>query len=114
MAEESKNQTKVLNDLRSFGKYCECFKIIKTSDNGEPDIFFTMALTGPVLVEMKRLAGGPEKLQSIKIQKLRECGAKVFVCHSWEEWVEIKRILRITRPNVETAHNARALLSQKI
>ena len=106
MAEESNLQTKVLKDLRSFGKYCECFKIIKTSDNGEPDIFFTTALTGSILLEMKKLKGNPEELQKVKIKKINECGTRAFVCHSWEEWISIKLgILLMTFPNVRDTHN---------
>jgi hypothetical protein len=104
MAQESQLQSKILNELRSFGKYCECFKIIKASDNGEPDIFFTTRLTGGVLLELKRLSGSPEKLQKIKIAKLNDCGTKTFVCHSWDEWCRIKTELDLNKPAIEDAH----------
>ena len=54
MQEEKKLQTKILNDLRSLGKYCVAIKIIKTSDNGVPDIFFSTALTGGIYIETKK------------------------------------------------------------
>jgi len=110
MSEESNLQSKILNDLRSFGKYCECFKIIKASDNGEPDIFFTTILTGGVLLELKRLTGSAEKLQIFKINKLNKCGTKTFVCHSWQEWVSIKKILNLEKFTVELVHKHKSSL----
>ena len=106
MARNEKNiQTKILTDLRYLGRYCECFKIIKASDSGEPDIFFTTALTGAILIEAKRLTGNPRRLQIVKIEKLNKCGTRTFVCRSWEEWVEIKKQLDFTKENVIRAHN---------
>jgi len=102
---ESDLQTKILNDLRSFGKYCECFKIKSASDNGEPDIFFTTKLTNAVLVEVKRLNGKARDLQLVKINKLNTCGTKTFLCHSWSEWVLIKKHLRINMENLSEYHN---------
>ena len=93
MPEEGNHQYKILTDLRSFGKYCEAFKIIKASDNGEPDIFFTFALTGAVLIEAKRRDGSARKLQKNKIKKLNLCGTQTFLCHCWEEWFDIKKTL---------------------
>ena len=91
MAEESKLQTKILNDLRSLGKYCEVFKIIKTSDNGIPDIYFTTALTEGFFIEVKEPGGKPRKLQEVKIRRLKACGSNVIVCDTWEGWYDIKR-----------------------
>ena len=90
MYKESKLQSDILADLRSYGKYCECFKIEKASDNGVPDIFFTTKFTGPVFIETKSLKGYAKKLQQFKIKKLQECGAKAFICKSWMEWITIK------------------------
>jgi len=87
----------MLKDLRSYGKNCECFKIIKTSDNGEPDIFFTMAITGAVLIEVKRKHGKAAKLQENKIEKLNRCGTRTFLCNTWERWMEIKKELGIPK-----------------
>lgn len=101
---EKKVQNVVLSDLRSFQKYCEVFKLIKTSDNGEPDIFFTTCLTGAVFVETKRLNGAARKLQIVKIEKLNRCGVRAFVCHSIEEWLTIKQELGITTANVTRSH----------
>ena len=114
MAEEKKNQTKILKDLRSYGKYCESFKIIKTSDNGEPDIFFSFALTGAILIEAKRLTGAPRKLQEKKIKKLNICGTRTFVCHSWEEWYSIKKSLGLLdMEKIKEAHERnKKLLSE--
>ena len=93
-------QDLVLSDLRSMGKYCECFKIIKTSDDGEPDIFFTTKKTGAILVEMKRPKGPKaKKLQKLKIKKLNDCGTPTFVCHSWEEWIAIKKLIGLNTRN---------------
>ena len=91
MPKESEIQSKILTDLRSRAKNCECFKIMKASDNGEPDIFFTTKETGGVLIETKRPSGSLRKLQENKLEKLNKCGTPTFVCHSWEEWVEVKK-----------------------
>ncbi len=90
MAEEEKLQSKILKDLRSWGKKCVCFKIMKTSDNGIPDIYFTTATTGGVFIEAKKYKGAARKLQDLKIKRIIECGTKAFVCDSWECWVNIK------------------------
>ena len=87
---DSKLQSDILCDLRSFGKYCECFKVEKTSDNGTPDIFFTTKLTGPIFIETKRSGEKARKLQEVRIKRLRECGMKTFVCSEWEGWIQIK------------------------
>jgi len=93
---ESSLQSKILNDLRSFGKYCECFKIMKTSDNGEPDVFFTTKITGAVLIEIKRPDGSTQKIQSAKIKKLNECGTQAYICYSWENWASLKNDLGLS------------------
>ena len=104
MAKNEKNiQTKILNDLRSFGRYCECFKIIKASDSGEPDIFFTTALTGAILIETKRPAGIIQKIQKVKIAKLNKCGTPTYICNSLERWLEIKAELKLTMHNIKKA-----------
>lgn len=72
------------------GKNCICFKIIKTSDNGIPDIFFSTEKTGGVFIETKKLSGKARKLQHNKVEKLNKCGSKAFFCYSWSQWVEIK------------------------
>jgi hypothetical protein len=100
MRNEAKIQSDILNDLRSFGKFCECFKIEKSSDNGVPDIFFTTKHTGSVFVETKRETGKAEKLQSYRIEKLRQCGAKAFVCNNWVTWISIKRLIGLDKNNV--------------
>jgi len=102
---EKKVQDVVLGDLRSLGKYCEVFKIMKASDAGEPDIFFTTCLTGAIFIETKRLTGAVRKLQKAKIEKLNRCGSRTFVCHSIKEWVDIKRQLSLSLENVKSAHN---------
>jgi hypothetical protein len=97
MRNESKLQSDILSDLRSYGKHCECFKIEKASDNGVPDIFFSTTITGPVFIETKRLKGKAQKLQTVKIDRLRECGVKAFFCYSWNQWVNIKSIIGLFR-----------------
>ena len=97
MRNEAKLQSDILSDLRSFGKYCECFKIEKSSDNGVPDIFFTTKFTGTVFIETKRLLGQAKKLQLLKINRLVKCGTRAFVCNSWEEWIGIKDIIGLSK-----------------
>jgi hypothetical protein len=100
MRNEAKLQSDILSDLRSFGKYCECFKIEKSSDNGIPDIFFSTVFTRAVFVETKRLKGDAKKLQQIKLQRLRNCGVKSFLCNSWEEWINIKQLIGLNIKNM--------------
>lgn len=92
---ESFLQEKILQDLRSLGQHCECFKIEKTSDNGIPDIFFTTKITGPVLIETKKSNGILSALQVLKIDKLRKCGTKAFPCYTWAQWVELKSLMML-------------------
>jgi hypothetical protein len=87
---EKKIQDIILKDLRSYGKYCECFKIIKSSDSGELDIFFTTKITGAVFIEVKKPGEVPSKLQEYKIKKLNDCGSKAFSCDSIDSWNNIK------------------------
>jgi len=93
-------QSLILTDLRSMGKYCICFKIIKTSDNGIGDIFFSTKKTGGVFVETKRPKGIAEKLQKNKAEKLNNCGSKAFFCYSWNEWIELKNKLGLNTRNL--------------
>lgn len=106
MAEEKRLQTKILNDLWSFGKYCEAFKIMRTSVNGEPDIFFTTALTGGVLIEAKAKGESPRKNQKAKIKKLNDCGTPTFVCNTWGDWIDVKCRLNMTLATLRAAHTA--------
>ena len=102
---EYKLQTDILCDLRSFGKYCECFKIKKASDNGVPDIFFSTKFTGSVFVETKRNGEKARKLQEVRIKRLNECGAKAFVCSNWSEWFRVKQLVGLNKENVILSHN---------
>jgi hypothetical protein len=95
MAEEHKLQTKILKDLRSY-KQMMCFKIMKCSDNGIPDIFFTNKITGPCLLEVKRSGEKPSSLQFSILSKLNICGVTALWCSSWEEWVKIKKIINLS------------------
>jgi len=105
MAKEKLVQTKILHDLRSLGKYCEAFKIEKASDNGIPDIFFSTALTGGIFIETKDKTGEARKLQIFKISKLTSCGSRSFVCHSWDEWFNVKTVLGLhVKENIVKAH----------
>jgi len=93
MQEEKGLQTKILKDLRSLGKYCVAFKIMKTSDNKIPDIFFSTALTGGIFIETKKPKGPIAKGQTTMIHKLSVCGCQSFPCYNWEEWWDIKKSL---------------------
>jgi len=111
MAQEKSLQTLILDDLRSLRKYCEVFKIIKTSDNGEPDIFFTTALTKGVFVETKAPKKDPRKLQWVKIKKLNTCGTKAYACRTWEEWYKLKECLGLLdMGNIIKAHEQQQML----
>jgi hypothetical protein len=107
MQKESALQSKILNDLRSLGKYCTVFKIIKSSDDGVPDIFFTTAHTGGILVETKRTTGVTTKLQALMGIKLNMCGTKSFICYSWEEWMEAKQLLGLCHKTAKDAYDYR-------
>jgi hypothetical protein len=105
MRNEVKLQSDILCDLRSFGKYCECFKIEKTSDNGTPDIFFATKITNAVFIETKRIGEKARKLQLIRIRRLNECGVLAFVCSSWDDWIDIKKFICLNKENVILANN---------
>jgi len=94
---ESRIQSLILKDLRSLGKYCECFKVESPSDNGVPDIFFTTKETGAVFVEVKRPSGVLSKFQKEKLEKLNSCGTKAFACYSWEGWALLKSSLGLSK-----------------
>lgn len=96
MARESILQTKILNDLRSRGKFCVAFKVMKCSEDGVPDVFFSMEACGPVFIETKdEFDGVLSKKQEDMIKDLNDCGCKAFVCWSWTQWVQIKKGLGI-------------------
>lgn len=90
MAEEKILQTKILNDLRSRPGYV-AFKIMKCSDDGCPDLFFTSTKTGAFFIEVKAPGMKPRANQLVFISKLNACGAKAFHIDSWEAWVSLKQ-----------------------
>ena len=100
MSKEKNIQDHILKDLRSYGRYCECFKIIKSSDSGEMDIFFTTKITGAVFLEVKKPGERPSKLQEYKIQKMNDCGTKAFYCDSIESWENIKSLIGLFKHNI--------------
>jgi len=100
MAGEGRFQSKVLDDLRSYGKYITVFKIVKTSDNGVPDVFFTTKVTGPVFLELKDKGKKPKPHQYVMIDKLNDTGAKSMWCDCWEDWVKIKKELNLSKKSV--------------
>ena len=93
MAQESILQTKILNDLRAMGKYCVAFKIMKASEDGVPDVFFTTLKTGAVFIECKSPDGVISVKQKAMIKWLNECGVKAFECWGIDDWVKIKKQL---------------------
>lgn len=98
MAQEKILQTKILNDLRGIDLGFAT-KIEKASDNGFPDVFGTVVVCGPFLVECKAPGKKPEPHQIVMHAKLKRCGVKTFVCDSWERWIEIKRELGLLPPS---------------
>jgi hypothetical protein len=95
MAEEQKLQTKILKDLRSY-KHMICFKIMKCSDNGIPDIFFTSKITGPCFLEVKKFGEIPDPIQFLILGKLNFFGVHAYWCYCWEDWVKIKRVINLS------------------
>lgn len=100
MAGEGRFQNKVLSDLRSYKKYITVFKIMKTSDNGVPDVFFTTKATGPIFLELKDKGKEPRENQILMIEKLNKTGVKSVWCDSWEEWVKIKKLINLSKKSV--------------
>ena len=92
---ESKLQSKILKDLRSY-KQLICFKIKQSSINGVPDIFATSLITGPFLIEIKKPGEKPNKLQMAIIEKLNKCGIRALWTDNWPHWVAIKKILNLS------------------
>ena len=109
MAEEGRLQKKILKDLRSMKGYGECFKIMKASDDGVPDLFFTTALTGGIFIEAKALTGVASPMQKHKIKQFNLCGSRTFLCNSWEQWMEIKRELNMLDKDFIKRHHNRLL-----
>ena len=101
---ESHLQTKILKDLRSQPKYIKAFKLESSSDNGNPDLFWTCQLTGPCVLEVKDLGKKPRKLQESQMKGLNDCGTKAFWCDSWSGWVDIKRSLGMNKESIKKAH----------
>jgi hypothetical protein len=98
---ESSLQRKILLDLRSYGKYVEVFKIMKSSDNGIPDLLFTSVMTGPILLETKRDGETPRKLQQFHIDKINQCGCKAYYVDSWAEWVILKKVIGLSKSAIK-------------
>ena len=88
-------QTKILLDLNSMGKHCVAFDVMKCSEDGVPDVFFTTAVTGPVFVEVKKPDGVWSTKQKDMHKNLNDCGCKSFVVWSWSEWVAVKREINL-------------------
>ena len=103
MPAESNLQTKILNDIESWGAKSMVFKIMKCNINGVPDVFFTTVFSGPVFLELKAPRKKPDPHQELIINKLRKCGVPAFSCDSWERWVEIKNELNLTKTNIANA-----------
>lgn len=101
MAAESRLQIKILNDLRSFGKYCVVFKIMKCGDNAVPDVFFTSMFTGSVFLELKAPGKEPSTAQRLMIKKIKACGGKAYTCNSFTEWVKIKKKIGLELENLK-------------
>lgn len=100
MAGEKNLQTKILNDLRSYGRNIVVTKIERCSDNAVPDIFFTTLFTGAIFIEVKNDGEKPRKNQVLMMKKLRKCGVEAYACSTWEEWVKIKKHLKLTPKSV--------------
>ena len=103
MAGEKRLQNKILDDLRSFGKYIVVTKIVKTSDNGVPDVFFTTLFTGAIFIEVKNNGKQPNALQRKMIKKLNRSGVKALACSTVNQWKKIKCDLGLTEENLRNA-----------
>jgi hypothetical protein len=90
MAEESKLQTRILNDLRSYGYHVFCTKIMKCTDNGVPDILFSSMKHGPGMIEVKASDGTLSKAQLDMIPKIIKAGMRAYVVSSWEQWLTLR------------------------
>ena len=89
MAEEKRLQTKILNDLRGREGVC-AFKIMKCSDNGCPDLFFTSKETGAIFVEVKAEGKKLGLLQIAFVARLNLCGTRSFCVDTWDGWVALR------------------------
>lgn len=90
---EQNLQSKILRDLNSLGRYCVAFDVMKCSEDGVPDVFFTTEQTGGVFVEVKQPDGDWSTKQQDMHKNLNDCGTKSFVVWTWQEWVLVKREL---------------------
>ena len=90
---EQNLQTKILQDLNSMGKHCVAFDVMKCSEDGVPDVYFTTVKTGSVWVEVKKPDGVWSKKQQEMCQRMHECGTRSYVAWLWSDWVKIKKEL---------------------
>lgn len=92
---EQNLQSKILRDLNSMGKSCVAFDVMKCSEDGVPDIFFTTSVTGAVFIEVKKPDGVLSAKQKEMIENMIYCGTKAIAVWSWTEWVVIKKALKL-------------------
>jgi len=107
---EKFDQSDILKDLRSYEKYIEFWKNVKTSENKKPDIFFTSWLTGPCAIELKREGGKVKGGQLTQLKKLHSNGLRSFAVIGKKGYIKLKRKLRINEQNLKEAHERNMMI----
>ena len=88
---EQNLQSKILRDLNSLGRHCVAFDVMKCSEDGVQDIYFTTVKTGSIWVEVKQPDGVWSEKQKDMHKNMNECGTRAFVAWTWQEWVAVKK-----------------------
>lgn len=85
MTPEGKVQQRITQYLKKNNHFY--FKIQSSSINGIPDIFAIINKT-PIFIEVKSAKGRLSPLQEYQIKRIRDNGIRVWVCYSFEEFLE--------------------------
>ena len=98
-------QSRILKDLGSYPKYIEFWKNVKTSENKNPDIFFTSWLTGPCCIELKKEGERVKGGQLFKLKKLHSNGLRSFAVIGLNGYLKLKKHLKINEANLKEEHD---------
>jgi hypothetical protein len=94
-------QKTIINDLSSFYPFVEFYKIIKTNDNGNHDLFVSSKATGPFLLELKKEDGVKSKIQEHKSSSFSKCGINCYTIWSIDGYINLKKHLKLNISNLK-------------
>jgi hypothetical protein len=89
-------QKNVRSDLKKLGAVVITITPGVMTTRSTPDTFFTLAQTGGIWLELKREESlEPDPAQLEMIRRLNAKGSKAFTVRSWEQWLDLKKVLSI-------------------